>query len=142
VCRERCTGCGKLRNIDHLYEWDGCRGTCTRCGYKTHKWNLVGVNIDKKPIYGCKCTICEEINRNGVHIWETIKQESSEVTKKCTVCGKTDIFHDWSAASTRKERSMEEELIAMDSLQPVIVPKENDSFLQDRLHDFRAKGII
>ena len=85
VCRERCTSCGKIRTIDHVFEWIGCRGTCTRCGCQTHKWNQVAGFPGKTPGNGCKCTVCGEINRYGIHSWETVGKTGNEITKKCTV---------------------------------------------------------
>ena len=123
VCKERCTSCGKIRKIEHVFEWNGCRGTCTRCGYQTHKWNQVTGFYDGIPRYGCKCTVCGEINRFGTHSWETIGQTGTEITKRCTICGKTDIFHEM-PKSQKRERTMDEELI-----------------YQDSLHDMRAHGI-
>ena len=146
VCKERCTICGKIHEIEHVFEWDGCRGTCTKCGYQTHKWNQITINNMSRN--GCKCTVCGEINPAGVHTWETIGQTGepiteiigrtgNQITKRCTVCGKTDTFYEWTSNNKtdilygiptghfeKSDRSMEEELI-----------------YQDSLHDMRAHGI-
>jgi len=89
-CIEKCSVCGKERNIEH--KWNGCK--CERCGnvrneYDRHNWVIVEGKCVKV------CSICgrEDFQYNAHHSLQAVPNKCQE---KCTICGFTkDIEHQW-----------------------------------------------
>jgi hypothetical protein len=107
-CIEKCSFCGKERNIVH--KWNGC--TCEKCGatrYEGHNWLLAQNKCAEK------CSICGEVRvvsdnfRPVSHNFEPISDNFKPVSdmcghnlvsiggcrKKCSLCGKMTYDHDY-----------------------------------------------